>query len=88
MTEKTEVISFKADEELAAMLRNVPNRSDFIRNAVLEYMQNTCPLCSGTGLISISQREHWEKFSKTHSIEKCSDCNELYIKCNGKERQE
>ncbi len=85
MTEKTEVISFKADEELAAMLRNMPNRSDFIRNAVLEYMQNTCPLCSGTGLISISQREHWEKFIKTHTVEKCRDCNELYIRCNSGE---
>jgi len=82
MTDKTEVISFKADVELAAMLRQMTNKSDFIRNAVLEYMQNTCPLCRGTGLISVSQREHWDKFIKTHSLEECQKCHELYIKCN------
>ena len=51
MTEKTEVITFKADGELASVLKHMPNKSDFIRNAVLEYMQNTCPLCQGTGTI-------------------------------------
>ena len=87
MTDKTEVISFKADEELAAMLKHMPNKSDFIRNAVLEYMQNTCPLCRGTGLISVSQREHWNKFIKTHSVEECQECHELYIKCNKETRK-
>lgn len=82
MTEKTEVISFKADEELAALLKHIPNKSDFIRNAVLEHMQNTCPLCQGTGLISVAQRAHWDKFIKTHSVEECKECHELYIKCN------
>lgn len=84
MTEKTEVISFKADEELAALLKHIPNKSDFIRNAVLEHMQNTCPLCQGTGLISVAQRAHWDKFTKTHSVEECQDCHELYIKCNNR----
>ena len=85
MTEKTEVISFKADGELASVLKHMPNKSDFIRNAVLEYMQNTCPLCRGTGTISVAQRAHWDKFIKTHSVEECKDCHELYIKCNKKE---
>ena len=87
MTEKTEVISFKADEELASLLKHVPNKSDFIRNAVLEHIQNTCPLCQGTGLITISQRAHWDKFIKTHSVEECQDCHELYIKCNSRGRR-
>ncbi len=84
MTEKTEVISFKADEELAAVLKHMPNKSDFIRSAVLEYMKNTCPLCQGTGLISVAQRTHWDKFIKTHSLVECEDCHELYIKCNNR----
>ena len=36
MTEKTEVISFKADEELAAVLKHMPNKSDFIRKWTYE----------------------------------------------------
>ncbi|MCQ2604719.1 MAG: ribbon-helix-helix domain-containing protein [Spirochaetia bacterium] len=82
MNSKTEVISFKADEDLAELLKKLPNKSDFIRNAVLEYMQNTCPLCRGTGLISIAQREHWNKFLRTHSVIECNECHELYIKCD------
>jgi len=53
------VISFKVDAALAEEIRQLPNRSDFIRKAILAAMENTCPLCQGTGIITPEQKPHW-----------------------------
>ena len=78
---KQEMITFKADEALLEALRGVANRSEFIRAALLEALGGTCPLCHGTGMLSVRQREHWEEFSRDHSVEECSDCHEFRIVC-------
>ncbi|UCE25983.1 MAG: CopG family transcriptional regulator [Candidatus Zixiibacteriota bacterium] len=62
-------------------MRGIPNRSSFIRAAVLAALDSTCPLCSGTGILSPSQRGHWDTFRKDHSVKKCSDCDELHLVC-------
>ena len=41
---KEEVITFQVDEELAEALGGIRNRSDFIRQAVLTALGNTCPV--------------------------------------------
>lgn len=46
-----ETISFKADRHLLLRLRELSNRSDFIRLAVLKALNQVCPTCGGTGLI-------------------------------------
>ena len=46
---KQEVITFKADESLLAALKGMPNRSEFIRNAILSSLDKICPMCKGTG---------------------------------------
>ncbi len=79
---KQEIISFKADRQLVAALNNIPNRSEFIRTAVLRAMDNICPLCQGTGTLTPSQQAHWSKFEEHHSIVKCEACKESYIACD------
>jgi len=79
---KQEIISFKADQQLVAALNRIPNRSEFIRNAVLRAMDNICPLCQGTGILTPSQQEHWAMFEKHHSIVKCDECKEVYLSCD------
>ncbi|MHC4714009.1 MAG: ribbon-helix-helix domain-containing protein [Planctomycetota bacterium] len=78
---KKDVITFKVDRSLARALRGIANRSEFIRNAILAAMENACPLCSGTGILSADQRQHWEDFAANHSVEECGKCHVLHIVC-------
>ena len=79
---KQEIISFKADGAMAKALSQVPNRSEFIRSAVLSALRNACPLCGGTGHLTAHQRRHWEAFTSTHSVRKCTDCRAVHLVCD------
>ena len=80
---KSEIVTFKVDEALLESLSAIPNRSDFIRRAVTAALENTCPLCQGTGVLTPPQREHWDAFARTHVVVECSDCHERHIVCTG-----
>jgi hypothetical protein len=79
---KEEVITFKVDENLAQALGSLKNRSDFIRRAVLDALGNACPVCAGTGSLTIAQMEHWKEFTAHHHVESCSDCHEAHLVCD------
>lgn len=81
MKKKQEIISFKADAALKEALAAIPNRSEFIRDAILSALENACPLCHGTGILSTSQKEHMERFLTSHPLEKCQDCQEIVFRC-------
>lgn len=78
---KQEIISFKADQQLVEALNRIPNRSEYIRNAILRSMENICPLCQGTGILTPNQLDHWNEFEHNHKIVKCADCDEVYLEC-------
>lgn len=82
MSKKSEIITFKADESLLEALHGIPNRSDFIRTAVLAALENSCPMCGGTGQLSPNQRQHWERFARNHELAECSHCHELHLVCD------
>ena len=79
---KEEIISFKADSRLVEELRRIPNRSEFIRSAIMQALDNTCPLCQGTGLLTPSQMQHWQEFNRHHSAVTCNECKETYLSCD------
>lgn len=79
--QKSEIITFKADPSLMEAMQYISNRSEFIRNAILGALENTCPLCNGTGILTSNQRKHWKEFAETHTVEKCQDCHEAYLVC-------
>ena len=79
--QKPEVITFKADPVLVEAMKSVPNRSEFIRTAVLAAMQSLCPLCQGTGMLTPKQQEHWQAFAETHAVRQCKECHELHVVC-------
>ncbi len=79
---ETQVISFKADKALWEALEGINNRSEFIRNAILMALENVCPLCGGTGLLSASQKNHLQNFLKHHEIVICEDCNQRHLTCS------
>lgn len=78
---KQEIITFKADAELAEAIRRLPNASAFIRHAILAAMDHVCPLCQGSGILTPKQKEHWSAFSEKHKIVECQDCHELHFVC-------
>jgi len=79
---KSEIITFKVDEPLAEALGAVSNRSEFIRAAITAALGATCPLCQGTGIMTPSQKEHWDGFTLDHSVKKCGDCHEWHLTCS------
>ena len=78
---KSDLITFKVEPSLGELIERLPNRSEFIRKAILAALTNTCPLCQGTGVLTPEQREHWERFERRHSIERCDDCNAVHLRC-------
>ncbi len=82
MKKKQTIITFKVDEGLLEVIRNIPNRSEFIRAAIITALENICPLCNGTGLLTPKQKEHWETFSLHHELKRCDECQELFIECS------
>jgi hypothetical protein len=79
-----EVVSFKADEALLEALSGVRNRSEFIRTAILAALDNTCPLCSGSGTLTPNQMKHWHELARDHSVERCDHCSETRIVCSNR----
>jgi hypothetical protein len=81
MNHKDEVITFKVDDALADMLRTMPNRSEFIRQAVLQALEMECPLCHGTGTLTPNQMAHWQDFREHHELTRCAVCGEPHLTC-------
>ena len=78
---KQEIVTFKVDESLWHAMEGIPNRSEFIRSAVLRALDNVCPLCGGTGSLTPDQRKHWEAFAEKHLLERCEDCQAVHLVC-------
>lgn len=78
---KDEIVTFKADRSLLAAMRGIPNRSAFIRSAILAALDSVCPLCAGTGVLSPEQRRHWKEFAKDHAVTECEECHQLRVVC-------
>jgi hypothetical protein len=79
---KQEIITFKVPESLRKAMKGIPNRSDFIRHAVLAALDSVCPLCNGTGILMPNQKTHWEWLLQDHRIEECSACHAFHIVCD------
>jgi hypothetical protein len=74
-------VCFKVDTATAETMHGIPNRSDFLRSAVLAALRNTCPVCRGTGHLSPRQMSHWRTFAESHAFERCTDCEEYHWVC-------
>ena len=81
---KQEVVTFKVDASLLDALKNIPNRSEFIRSAIQAALESNCPLCKGTGTLTPDQRRHWSAFVENHALETCDDCDAVHLVCSSK----
>jgi hypothetical protein len=69
---KNAVVAFKVEEELAEFLNKLPNKSAFIRKAIVAQMSMACPLCHGSGQVSRWVHDHYEPFLTM--ARKCDSC--------------
>jgi hypothetical protein len=79
---KIQIITFKADAALSRAMKGVPNRSEFIRAAILAALENACPLCRGTGVLTLHQKKHWSAFAEHHGVAECRDCHAVHLVCD------
>lgn len=79
---KETIITFKADKDLSNALERMPNKSEFIRAALLAALDESCPFCGGSGTLTPNQRKHWLNFLRHHQVEHCRKCNGLKIHCD------
>jgi hypothetical protein len=78
---KQNIITFKVDEDLMEVIRDMPNRSRFIRGAIVAALGSVCPVCNGSGILTPNQKRHWDDFSVGHRLETCEECDERVLVC-------
>ena len=81
MKKKQEIVTFKVDKDLLEAIKGIPNRSEFIREAIIAALGSVCPLCNGTGMLTANQKRHWDDFASDHFVKRCNDCNESFLVC-------
>jgi len=82
MIKKQEVVTFKVDLPLYERIKNIPNRSEFIRKAILKSLGTVCPFCGGKGMLDPAQKSHWDAFSVNHPLTRCERCNSFILSCS------
>ena len=73
-TEKSQIVAFKVDADLADFLDRLPNKSEFIRRAILAQFSMTCPLCIGSGVVPSGIHDHFEHVIEHNSARPCEKC--------------
>ena len=77
-----EVITFKVDPGLSKLMRGIENRSEFIRTAILGALENVCPFCRGSGVLTPHRKKHWDDLAKRHHTKECHECHEEVLTCS------
>ena len=71
---KTQIVAFKVEEDLAEFLNKLPNKSAFIRKAIVAQLGMACPLCNGTGIVPKGIHDHYAPLLSKHNARKCDGC--------------
>lgn len=71
---KHRIVTFKVEEDVAAFLDTMPNKSDFIRRALLSALLEPCPVCHGKGSVPRTLRRELDTILKKQNLVPCSYC--------------
>jgi len=75
-TAKPEVVAFKVEKELAELLNKLPNKSAFIRKAIVAQLGMACPLCNGKGVVPRGLHDHYASLMATLNNRPCAKCGD------------
>jgi len=79
---KQQVLTIRADNDLLEAMKGIDNRSEFVRNAILAALDNTCPFCCGSGILTPNQKKHWQDLLADHYFKDCWICHEPRLMCS------
>ena len=71
---KKQIVAFKVEEELAQFLDRLPNKSEFIRRAIIAQFGMACPLCDGSGVVPRGLHQHFKPVLAEHNTRPCERC--------------
>jgi hypothetical protein len=73
---KPAVVAFKVEEELAHLLDQLPNKSAFIRKAIVSQLGMACPLCNGSGIVPRGLHDHYTNLLARLNSKECDGCGD------------
>jgi hypothetical protein len=75
-SKKTLLVAFKVEEKLARLLDQLPNKSDFIRKAIMDQLGlgQACPLCEGKGIVPPAIHEQYTSLINSAARGPCNAC--------------
>jgi hypothetical protein len=76
MSRKTAVVAFKVEEELASILNDLPNKSEFIRKAIVSHLSMACPVCHGTGTLPKALHDYYTAILPQLCSRDCEGCGD------------
>jgi len=82
------VVTFKLDEETARLLESVPNRSEFIREAIAAQLKVPCPACNGSGMVTPAAALELAGLLNSHRSAVCAACGTAIFSVDCAERSE
>jgi hypothetical protein len=76
--QKQTVVSFRVDQHLAEILNSLPDKSAFIRDAILQRYHTVCPFCQGRGVLPQMVAEWLKKQVPDFESVECACCHYEY----------
>ncbi len=76
--QKQTVVSFRVDQHLAEVLNSLPDKSAFIREAILRRFYTTCPFCQGKGVLPQAIAEWLKARVPDYEAVECTCCHYTY----------
>lgn len=73
---KSSIVAFKVEDELAEFLNKLPNKSAFIRKAIVAQLGMACPLCGGTGVVPRGLHDHYAPILAKNNMRNCDGCGD------------
>ena len=67
------MVTIRVDHCLAGLLEKIPNRSAFIRDAILDALARQCPACHGAGVLAAADHPDPEKASAKRIEQQAAD---------------
>jgi len=75
---KSVVVTFRVDAHLAEALERLPDKSQFIRQALAKTFHETCPACAGEGRLDCDAAKWIAEVLKRDGAKKCVCCGAAY----------
>jgi hypothetical protein len=73
--QKQTVVSFRVDHHLAEILNSLPDKSAFIREAILRRFHTECPFCQGRGVLPRTIADWLAEQLPDIKVVECRCCN-------------